>query len=82
MRKPPCFDSHEQLVTWRHLNYIAHGGAEVKGEKATSGYCLDCTPEYAQKMRSIGNCVQPQVVFNRTAEGEMVGVGFQKWEDE
>lgn len=28
-----------------------------------AGFCEDCTPEYAAKMRSCGMCEQPQIIF-------------------
>jgi hypothetical protein len=72
VKTPPCFDSEHQFTQWINLDSISYGRREMKA----TGYCRDCTPEYAQRMRDAGRCNQPQVNFNTTPDGEMVGTGF------
>jgi hypothetical protein len=50
----------EQYRDWKELANIAHPDPQV-------GFCEDCTPEYALRMRSDGLCVRPKIIFFRRA---------------
>lgn len=73
MDKPPCFDSEQQFVQWVQLASTAR----TNGKSAMIGYCRDCTPEYAERMRREKRCIQPQVVFAEEEDGEVVGRGYR-----
>lgn len=57
-RAPACFHSLEQYQEWQSLARMA--GACVAPR---TGACVDCLPEYQQKMIACGRCENPEVRF-------------------
>jgi hypothetical protein len=55
--KPACFDSQEQYASWRELARMTHVGT-------ASGACVDCTPEFQQRMIKQKRCENPHVEFH------------------
>lgn len=68
MTHPTCFDSDEQHVAWLQ----ADKSSSVTRIYTSSSFCLDCTPDYAERMRTCGRCERPDVEFKRF-HGELIG---------
>lgn len=66
MTYPACFKDHESFAEWRRLARASH-------LHAASSICVDCTPEYKTKMMIEDRCSEPEIVFKRNEEGEVVG---------
>lgn len=56
--KPKCFDSQEQYDDWRRLAKLSLVGM-------ASGACVDCTPEFQQRMIRQKRCENPHVEFRK-----------------
>lgn len=77
-REPACFPSYIQYreyLSLKRLSQEAH---------LFQGVCHDCTPEFKERMLSLGKCEHPETVFvqahNRFNEVETVGVASNhKW---
>ena len=66
---PPCFDSREQYHSWR-----ASARDYSKGKtRPMAHFCMDCTPEYKEKMTNAARCVHPIVVFVQLPGEGLVG---------
>lgn len=61
MDHPKCFDSQQQYDEWHN---VATSVYHYKHDRVTP-YCVDCTPEYAARMREAGRCEHPDVIFYR-----------------
>lgn len=66
---PRCFDTDFQYVSWVQADKIVQAARTFK----PSIQCLDCTPEYAERMRREGRCEKPTVAFKRINGGELIG---------
>lgn len=62
--KPACWDSESNWAEWQRLNALA-GSAPGK---PLDHYCVDCTPEFKQRMDGAGRCAYPGVTFSQVTE--------------
>lgn len=71
-RCPPCFDSAQQYREWQYLKRLSQ---QWQGSPSV---CVDCTPEYKEKMMCEGRCQHPETVFvtviDKYHEAETVGI--------
>lgn len=81
---PACFDSKEQFKVYERLRHMTLAHAKTRSD---TNFCLDCTPEYQQKMLMEGRCEHPETRFvwfiDSSGEGaEMVGISCRSiyWE--
>ena len=51
----------EEYNLWLEAAKIAGPGG--------AGFCTDCTPEYAAKMRDAGKCDHPEIIFAHNGDG-------------
>lgn len=54
--KPACFDTQDQYDQWKVLARLALSGSRY-------GACVDCTPEFQQRMIRQKRCENPTVEF-------------------
>lgn len=68
---PPCFEDAKQYRDWMWLNRQAR-------QSTDTSYCLDCTPEFKERMLNEGKCSHPETRFvvwsSRSRELEVIGV--------
>jgi len=69
MNTPACFDSHAQFVRWERAAARAGDAPALR----RSGVCVDCTPEYQQRMKDEGRCEYPDVTFALDNDGQLCG---------
>jgi hypothetical protein len=72
--RPECF-TPEQWATHVRLETKLCGGERHAPDP--SGFCASCTPEYRDKMHSVGKCRHPDVVFTEDDDGEVTGHRLQ-----
>jgi hypothetical protein len=60
--KPRCFEDTYQYVQWLDAEFVSNGGKNVLS------VCVDCTAEFAEKMREEGRCEHPERKFNEKGE--------------
>lgn len=68
-RKPLCFEDDEQWIEW---NYLAATSAHVD-----TNYCIDCLPEFKEKMCAKQLCEHPETEFARMKDStgiSLVGI--------
>jgi hypothetical protein len=58
--KPLCWGSERDWIEWNRLN--EQPGAPPG--KPLDHYCVDCTPDYKDRMCAAGRCGYPDVVFS------------------
>jgi hypothetical protein len=63
---PRCFKSRAQFIDWVHAARVANPGP--------SGYCVDCTSEYKEKMLKADRCTYPAVMFRNVKEEGVIGL--------
>jgi len=68
---PACFSSASQYREWIYLNRQA-------SQPRDPSYCLDCTPEFKERMMGENRCSHPETRFviwaSRSKELEVIGV--------
>ena len=68
---PACFSSASQYRDWVTLN-------RWSAQPRDPSYCLDCTPEFKEKMMGENRCAHPETRFvvwsSRQRELEVIGV--------
>lgn len=57
---PQCFESDYQYVKWLEAEFVSNGG------KNLLSVCVDCTVEYAERMRAQGRCEHPERNFDKS----------------
>jgi hypothetical protein len=68
---PQCFESASQWYEYQRLYRYSIGTGRIN-------YCLDCLPEYRDRMVCEGRCAHPETVFIEEAEGP-VGINGMVW---
>lgn len=63
---PRCFENRAQFIDWVHAARVANPGP--------SGYCVDCTLEYKEKMLKADRCTYPAVMFRNVKEEGVIGL--------
>lgn len=61
-KAPACFDSQRQ---WNSYKFIADWLGNRRKLPASFNCCVDCTPEYRDKMHAEGRCPFPATTFKR-----------------
>lgn len=68
--QPLCFESAEQMRRWRDAATQSCDRDSLK----RSRYCVDCTPEYQQRMKAQRRCLHPDTTFTTDPDGLICGV--------
>lgn len=61
---PRCWSDMSDWAEWNRLNVLARDTSD----KPLDHYCTDCTPEYQQRMKGEGRCVNPTITFVQIVE--------------
>lgn len=74
MERPKCFRSTEQWKLWREM----YDEAPISGP-AEDWYCVDCTPEFQERMKRVLCCEHPEVRFiTIPSEDGLVEIGVRE----
>lgn len=82
--KPACFDSEEQWEKWQQAELVSFSPGGEKRAKNHTSHCMDCTEQYAMKMRGEHRCEHSEVYFLKgqpvmtTNESGFKGVTWHK----
>lgn len=81
---PSCFESKEQFKIYERLRLMSLSHSKTRSD---TNFCLDCTPEYQQRMLIEGRCEHPETRFvwvvSEDGQGtEMLGISCRSiyWE--
>lgn len=70
MNRPECFESEEQWREWALLADFT----KIPRRR----FCIDCTPDYRDRMASLSRCAHPETVFVKDQAGATVGITSQE----